>query len=328
MAGLAFPDDDGERVHALGRCVTRAVVGSADAEGRAPTVWTYDVYAPSGERLDVSKRRDAHTDQRDGPVPGQWLFVSYRPEDPDGTAWILHDRAEANVARLVENSYEAAGRVAPAVVVPEVVRAEYEVALADHEVAQGGARGPMAWLLLSLLLATVVGAVYVIVTGVFGSADDRPAELTATRTPIGEARVARIEAGDWTLWIADGSAFARSNEPEDYGVSVSVRPVGGDPLALDPYGGSASVRSGGITRLAWYTLTVPRTGDYEIAASGGNGDAEYVVIGAGSRVGRVLFSVFGGIGILFGGIAIVGTLAWLHGRRRRPKDASVLVPDG
>lgn len=146
----------------------------------------------------------------------------------------------------------------------------------------------VAW---SIVLVVLAGFVFVA-----GIRDTTPT-IAATRTPMGGARTAVLDAGSYTVYVVDGSSEASAG---DFSVDLSIRVPGRDSVPLRRYENGLQFTTKGGTAYAYRTVRLPTGGRYEISAEG---DADAVVLGQGDQIGKRVLLIFASIGLLLAGIA-------------------------
>jgi hypothetical protein len=123
--------------------------------------------------------------------------------------------------------------------------------------------------------------------------------------------------GGYTMYYESPSGGLGSVVPEG---QVSLLPAdGGDPVALEDYGGTLSYDFGGHAGRALFTFEVGRPGRYQVESSGaGRGD---LAVGRGVG-GRLVGTVVGAVllalgGVLVGAVVLIVTGVARHNAGRR-----------
>ena len=143
-----------------------------------------------------------------------------------------------------------------------------------------------------------------------------------TRTPIPGATEVHLDEGKYVVFYeVDASSVAAAEDIAVPSLDLSIRRDGDGPaLALDDYGSSFTVDSGGRAAKAALTVQLPSDGRYRINVSGRPQAADPAVVLGKPVTRRVLRLVLGLAAFLSGlglGILVIAIVAGLAIRDRR-----------
>ncbi len=188
----------------------------------------------------------------------------------------------------------------------------------SHAGVAGGKPPRRLWY-LAAVLAALAGFAGGALFG-YTKLDALTRELTQIVVP-GEA-VLTLEPGRYTIFheyqsLVDGRLYSGTDVS---GLLVRVVPSdGGEPLAVTPPGTASSYELGGRAGRSVLTFDVTKPGSYRLVAGYPQGEAASQAVLAVGRetTGRIVWLVFGAIGIIFLGVAAAVLIAVMTYRRRR-----------
>ena len=142
-----------------------------------------------------------------------------------------------------------------------------------------------------------------------------------TQIVVPGERTLTLEPGNYTIFhesrsVVDGRIY---DSPSLGGLAVAVTSAAAQPVALAPVTMSGRYTFGGRTGFAAFDFTVVEPGDYTVAGrypDPAGGPETVIAVGRGF-LGSLFGTIFGGLGIAFGGAAIALFVALRTFLRRR-----------